>query len=87
MIPATPGPKIPENGPEPEFRPEFLRNFKPSLMGEAGGVWYKFYKFLRSQNWRQRLLAKKSIQKLDKGNCMPCRIGGNLAFALTAESG
>jgi hypothetical protein len=31
MIPATPGPKIPENGPEPEFRPEFLRNFEPSL--------------------------------------------------------
>ena len=25
MIPATPGPKIPEDGPEPEFRPEFLR--------------------------------------------------------------
>lgn len=30
MIPATPGPKIPEDGPEPEFRPEFLRNFEPS---------------------------------------------------------
>jgi hypothetical protein len=29
MIPATPGPKIPENGPEPEFRPEFFRNFEP----------------------------------------------------------
>jgi hypothetical protein len=26
MILATPGPKIPENGPEPEF----LRNFEPS---------------------------------------------------------
>jgi hypothetical protein len=26
MIPATPEPKIPENGPEPEFR----RNFEPS---------------------------------------------------------
>jgi hypothetical protein len=31
MIPATPEPKIPENGPEPEFRPEFHRNFEPSL--------------------------------------------------------
>jgi hypothetical protein len=31
MIPATPGPKIPEDGPEPEFRPEFFRNFEPSL--------------------------------------------------------
>jgi hypothetical protein len=31
MIPATLGPKIPENGPEPEFRPEFFRNFEPSL--------------------------------------------------------
>jgi hypothetical protein len=30
MIPATPGPKIPENGPEPEFQPEFFRNFEPS---------------------------------------------------------
>jgi hypothetical protein len=30
MIPATPEPKIPENGPEPEFRPEFRRNFEPS---------------------------------------------------------
>jgi hypothetical protein len=30
MNPAAPGPKIPENGPEPEFRPEFLRNFEPS---------------------------------------------------------
>ncbi len=29
MIPATQGPKIPENGPEPEFRPEFLLNFEP----------------------------------------------------------
>jgi hypothetical protein len=29
MIPATPEPKIPENGPEPEFRPEFFRNFEP----------------------------------------------------------
>jgi hypothetical protein len=31
MIPATPGPKIPENGPEPEFRPEFCRNFEPRM--------------------------------------------------------
>jgi hypothetical protein len=30
MIPETPGPKILENGPEPEFRPGFLRNFEPS---------------------------------------------------------
>jgi hypothetical protein len=30
MIPTTPGPKIPENGPELEFRPEFFRNFEPS---------------------------------------------------------
>ncbi len=30
MIPATPEPKIPEDGPEPEFRPEFFRNFEPS---------------------------------------------------------
>jgi hypothetical protein len=30
MIPAAPEPKIPENGPEPEFRPEFRRNFEPS---------------------------------------------------------
>jgi hypothetical protein len=30
MIPAIPEPKIPENGPEPEFRPEFLPNFEPS---------------------------------------------------------
>ena len=29
MISAIPEPKIPENGPEPEFRPEFLRNFEP----------------------------------------------------------
>jgi hypothetical protein len=26
MVPATPGPKLPENGPEPEF----LRNFEPT---------------------------------------------------------
>jgi hypothetical protein len=32
MIPATPEPKIPENGPEPEFRPEFFRNFEPSQL-------------------------------------------------------
>jgi hypothetical protein len=31
MIPATPGPKIPENGPEPEFQPEFFRNFSGIL--------------------------------------------------------
>jgi hypothetical protein len=30
MILATPGPKIPEDGPEPEFRPEFLQNSEPS---------------------------------------------------------
>jgi hypothetical protein len=30
MIPATPGPNIPEDDPEPEFRPEFFRNFEPS---------------------------------------------------------
>jgi hypothetical protein len=35
MIPATPEPKIPENGPEPEFRPEFRRNFEPSQDGMA----------------------------------------------------
>jgi hypothetical protein len=33
-ISVTPGLKIPENGPEPEFRPEFrpefFRNFEPS---------------------------------------------------------
>ncbi len=29
MIPATPEPKLLENGPEPEFRPEFRRNFEP----------------------------------------------------------
>jgi hypothetical protein len=29
MILATPGPKIPENGPESEFRAEFLRNSEP----------------------------------------------------------
>jgi hypothetical protein len=29
MIPATPGPKIPENGPELEFQLEFLQNFEP----------------------------------------------------------
>jgi hypothetical protein len=33
MIPATPEPKIPENGPEPEFRPEFFWNFEPRLQG------------------------------------------------------
>jgi hypothetical protein len=33
MIPATPGSKIPENGPEPEFRPEFLRNSEPNSTG------------------------------------------------------
>jgi hypothetical protein len=38
MIPATPEPKIPENGPEPEFRPEFLRNFEPSLKAEAMAI-------------------------------------------------
>jgi hypothetical protein len=27
-----------------------------------------------------------SIENLDKGNCMPGNIGGNLAFALAAES-
>jgi hypothetical protein len=32
MIPATPEPKIPENGPEPEFRPEFRRIFEPSYL-------------------------------------------------------
>jgi hypothetical protein len=32
MIPATPEPKIPENGPEPEFRPEFFRNFETRLL-------------------------------------------------------
>jgi hypothetical protein len=31
MIPVTPGPKIPENGPEPEFRLEFLWNFEPRM--------------------------------------------------------
>jgi hypothetical protein len=36
MIPATPEPKIPENGPEPEFRPEFFRNFEPSKYGLCG---------------------------------------------------
>ena len=35
MIPATAEPKIPENGLEPEFWPEFLRNFEPSLKAEA----------------------------------------------------
>ena len=43
MIPAIPEPKIPENGPEPEFRPEFRQNFEPrnevqnkfSLVGDA----------------------------------------------------
>ena len=34
MIPATPGPKIPENGPEPEFRPEFLRNSEPRSLNQ-----------------------------------------------------
>ena len=29
VIPATPEPKITESGPEPEFRPEFRRNFEP----------------------------------------------------------
>jgi hypothetical protein len=29
MIPATPEPKIPEDGPEPEFRREFFRDFEP----------------------------------------------------------
>jgi len=33
QISVTPGLKIPENGPEPEFRPEFFRNFKPRLIG------------------------------------------------------
>jgi hypothetical protein len=31
MIPATSGPKITENGPEQEFRPDFFRNFEPRL--------------------------------------------------------
>jgi hypothetical protein len=31
MIPATPEPKIPEDGPEPEFWPEFRRNFEPRV--------------------------------------------------------
>ena len=43
MIPATPGPKIPENGLEPEFRPEFIRNFEPkteaSSVVDNGGRW------------------------------------------------
>jgi hypothetical protein len=34
MIPATPGPKIPENGPEPEF----FRNFEPR------NNWYSSFK-------------------------------------------
>jgi hypothetical protein len=29
VIPATPEPKFTESGPEPEFRPEFRRNFEP----------------------------------------------------------
>jgi hypothetical protein len=33
MISAIPEPKIPENGPEPEFRPEFLRNCEPRELG------------------------------------------------------
>jgi hypothetical protein len=33
MIPAIPEQKIPENGPEPEFRPEFFRNFEPRRGG------------------------------------------------------
>jgi hypothetical protein len=37
MIPATPGPKIPENGPEPEFRLEYLRNFEPSTQSLKHG--------------------------------------------------
>ena len=32
VIPATPEPKITESGPEPEFRPEFRRNFEPSSL-------------------------------------------------------
>jgi hypothetical protein len=28
MIPATSGPKITENGPEPEFRPDFFPEFR-----------------------------------------------------------
>jgi hypothetical protein len=31
-IPATLGPKFPENGPEPKFWPEFLLNFEPSCV-------------------------------------------------------
>jgi hypothetical protein len=38
MIPATPGPKISENGPEPEFRPEFLRNSEPSVTVRSAAV-------------------------------------------------
>ena len=38
MIPATPEPKIPENGPEPEFQPEFFRNFEPSVQKPIGRV-------------------------------------------------
>jgi hypothetical protein len=33
MIPATPGPKIPENGPEPEFQPEFQPEFFRNFSG------------------------------------------------------
>jgi hypothetical protein len=45
MIPATPEPKIPENGPEPEFRPEFRRNFEPSN-NSVVGCKYKYYEVL-----------------------------------------
>jgi hypothetical protein len=37
MFPATPEPKIPENGPEPEFRPELFRDFEPrAILPENG---------------------------------------------------
>jgi hypothetical protein len=35
VIPATPEPKITESGPEPEFRPEFRRNFEPRRPGRG----------------------------------------------------
>jgi hypothetical protein len=53
MIPAIPEPKILENGPEPEFRPEFFRNFEPRL--------YKRNVFLRKNGSGEAAQKKKLL--------------------------